>query len=102
MPDPIETAFARSSTPAPRADLADRIMSAARDQAPLDAANDHGFWHGKTLWAGMTGIAATLVAGFFVMNSQPSDAELWASHADQSGFGDLYEWVYAEDSDTTQ
>lgn len=108
MPDTLETLFAQSDTPAPRGDLSERIMSAARDQAlaqspaqsPILAANDRAPWHNKRVLAGMTAIAATLVAGFFVMTGQPSEAELWASHADDSGFGELYDWVYADMSET--
>ena len=101
MPDRIEDFFADSHTPTPRAELTDRILLAARNQTPLKAANDRAPWTHKGFWAGLTAIAATMVAGLFMMTSQPTEADLWASQADQSGCGDLYEWVYADD-DTTQ
>ncbi|MEL6686913.1 MAG: hypothetical protein AAFP97_04760 [Pseudomonadota bacterium] len=90
----LTSLFADSRVPAPSADLADRIVAAAKDQAPLTAANDRKPW----IWTAAAGIAATLVAGVFVMTQQPSEAELWADQADQAGFGDLYEWVYSEGS----
>lgn len=90
----MDALFGKSQTPVPRADLADRIVQAAQDQTPLQAANDRKPW----VWTAAAGIAATLVAGVFVMTQQPSDAELWAAQADESGFGDLYEWVYSEGS----
>ena len=90
----MDALFAKSQTPAPRADLADRIVQAAQDQTPLQAANDRK----PLVWTAAAGIAATLVAGVFVMTQQPSEAELWAAQADETGFGDLYEWVYSEGS----
>jgi copper(I)-binding protein len=83
--------------PAPRADLAATILTAAQSQTPVEAANDRKpFFSNKGVWSAAAGIAATLVAGFFVMNSQPDEAELWAAQADLAGFGDLYEWVYED------
>lgn len=90
----FRTLFAESEVPAPRVNLMDEILAAAQEQAPLQAANDRKPW----IWTAAAGIAATLVAGAFVLTQQPSEAELWAAQADQAGFGDLYEWVYAEDS----
>lgn len=84
--------FKDSAAPAPRADLTDRIMAAAKAQTPLPAANDRKPW----VWTALAGIAATLVAGFFVFSSQPDDTELWASEAAAAGFGDLYSWVNDE------
>lgn len=86
--------FADSPVPAPSANLADRIEAAAQTQAPLSAANDRKPW----LWSAAAGIAATLVAGAFILTQQPSESELWAAQADQAGFGDLYEWVHSEGS----
>ena len=92
MPDDIKTLFAHSSTPAPSADLTDRILAAAATQAPLKAANDRKPW----LWSAAAGIAATIMAGLFVLGSQPSEDELWAEQAELAGFGDLYSWVEGE------
>jgi hypothetical protein len=89
MPDDLKTLFQNSDVPAPRADLTDRIVAAALEQPALNAANDRR----PLLWTALAGIAATLVAGLLVFNSQPSDTELWAANADAAGFGDLYEWV---------
>jgi len=92
MSENFETLFKDSAVPAPRTDLTDRIMAAAKAQMPRQAANDRKPW----IWTALAGIAATLVAGFFVMSSQPDDTELWASEADAAGFGDLYSWVNSE------
>lgn len=100
MHDDLKDLFETSSVPAPRADLADSIVATALNQAPLDAANDRSLWQHKGLWGGFAAIAATLVAGAFLLTGQPSEAELWASDADESGFGELYAWVYAEDDPT--
>jgi len=98
MPDDMKHLFDNSAVPTPRADLADRIMAAAQVQDPLASANDRKPWFQSSgAWSAFAGIAATLVAGFFVMNSQPDEAELWAAHADAAGFADLYAWV---DGDT--
>ena len=90
----MRSLFARSDVPAPTSDLSDRIVAAAKDQAPLTAANDRKPW----IWTAAAGIAATLVAGVFIVTQQPSESELWAAQADQAGFGDLYEWVHSEGS----
>ena len=94
MDQELTSLFSESRVPAPSTDLAARIVAAAQDQEPLTAANDRKHW----IWTAAAGIAATLVAGVFVMTQQPSEAELWADQADLAGFGDLYEWVYAEGS----
>lgn len=97
MPDDMTSLFKDSAVPTPRLDLADRIMSAAQDQAPLAAANDRKPWTLSTrLWSGAAGIAATLMIGLFVLSNQPGEAELWATHADDAGFSDLYAWVDGE------
>lgn len=94
MPDDLKHLFDNSAVPAPRADLADRIMAAAQAQDPLTAANDRKPWFQRSgTWSAFAGIAATLVAGFFVMNSEPDEAELWAAQADEAGFAELYAWV---------
>ena len=90
----MRSLFANSEVPAPASDLADRTVAAAKDQAPLSAANDRKPW----IWTAAAGIAATLVAGAFILTQQPSESELWAAQADQAGFGDLYEWVHSEGS----
>ena len=90
----MRSLFASSNVPAPASDLSDRIVAAAKDQAPLTAANDRKPW----IWTAAAGIAATLVAGVFIVTQQPSESELWAAQADQAGFGDLYEWVHSEGS----
>jgi hypothetical protein len=99
MPEPkshddLDALFAESSTPAPRADLTDRIMAAAQAQTPLHAANDRN----PLIWGAMAGIAATLIAGVMFVTGQPDEAELWAAQADAAGFGELYEWTYGEES----
>lgn len=97
MPDDMTSLFKDSAVPAPRGDLADRIMTAVGEQEPLAAANDRKPWALSTrLWSGAAGIAATLMVGLFVLNSQPGEAELWATHADDAGFGELYAWVDGE------
>lgn len=94
MPDDMKHLFDNSVVPAPRADLSDRIMAATQNQAPLTAANDRKPWFQNAgILSAVTGIAATLVAGFFVLSSQPNEAELWAAEADAAGFGELYAWV---------
>lgn len=94
MPEDMKQLFDSSVVPAPRADLSDRIMAAASAQTPLAAANDRKPWFQRpTLWSAAAGIAATMVAGLFVLSSQPSEADLWASHAEDTGFSDLYAWV---------
>jgi len=92
MSEDMQNLFDSSTVPAPRGALTDRIMAAAATQTPLPAANDRKPW----LWSAAAGVAATLVAGFFVLSSQPSEAELWAAQADAAGFGELYAWVDAE------
>lgn len=101
MPDDLKTLFEASTVPVPRAELSDRIFTAATQQAPLEAANDRvSLFRRPAFLSAVTGIAATLVAGLFVLGTQPSEAELWAAQADASGFGDLYDWVYVEDDGT--
>lgn len=103
MPEDINALFETSAVPAPRADLSDRIMAAAHVQTPLEAANDHTPWtRNARVWSAAAGIAATMVAGFFVLSSQPSEAELWATHAEDAGFGDLYAWVDSGLDEETQ
>ncbi|MEM7678823.1 MAG: hypothetical protein AAF449_22805 [Myxococcota bacterium] len=97
MSDDLKTLFDTSTVPAPRAELIDRILTEARTQAPLEAANDRlPLFRRPTVISAAAGIAATLVAGLFVFGNQPNEAELWAAQAEASGFGDLYEWVYSE------
>lgn len=94
MPEDMKQLFETSAVPAPRADLSDRIMAAAHVQTPLLAANDRKPWFQRSgIWSAAAGVAATMVAGFFILSSQPSEAELWASHAEDTGFSDLYAWV---------
>lgn len=94
MPEDMKQLFDSSVVPAPRTDLSDRIMATAQDQAPLAAANDRKPWFQNSgVWGAAAGIAATLVAGFFVLSSQPNEAELWAAEAHAAGFGELYAWV---------
>lgn len=96
MPEDMKQLFDTSVVPAPRADLSDRIIAAAQAQVPLIAANDRKPWFQNSgIWSAAAGIAATLVAGIFVISSQPNEAELWAEHADVTGFGELYAWVDA-------
>ncbi|MGJ8558783.1 MAG: hypothetical protein ACSHX3_00965 [Litorimonas sp.] len=98
MPEEMKQLFETSAVPAPRADLSDRIMAAAQAQVPLDAANDRKPWFRNSgILSAAAGIAATLVAGFFVLSSQPSEAELWAAEADAAGFGELYAWVDSDE-----
>lgn len=92
MPDDLKTLFTQNPAPTPSADLAGRILAAAASQTPLDAANDRKPW----LWTAAAGIAATVMAGLFVLGTQPSEAELWAEQAELAGFGDLYSWVEGE------
>jgi len=94
MPEDMKILFNESAVPAPRPDLADHILSAAADQAPLSAANDRKPWAlSPRLWSGVAGIAAMLVVGLFVIGNQPTEADLWAAQADDAGFGELYAWV---------
>ncbi|GHA96065.1 hypothetical protein GCM10009069_18760 [Algimonas arctica] len=97
MPDDLKQIFETSVVPAPRADLSERIIAATQAQAPLMAANDRKPWFQNSgFLSAAAGIAATVVAGFFVISSQPNEAELWAAHADVTGFGELYAWVDAD------
>jgi hypothetical protein len=103
MPEDMKQLFGASAVPAPRADLSDRIMAAAQAQTLLNAANDRKPWfQNSVVWSAAAGIAATLVAGFFVISSQPNEAELWAAHADEAGFAELYAWVDGELSTDVQ
>lgn len=92
MSDDLKTLFENSAVPAARSDLSDCIMAHASTLKPLHAANDRKPW----IWTAAAGIAATLMAGFFVMNMQSSESELWAKQAETAGFGDLYSWVDGE------
>lgn len=103
MPEDMKSLFDESAVPAPRPDLADRILSAAGDQSPLSAANDREPWALSTrLWSGAAGIAAMLVVGLFVMGNQPTEADLWAAQADNAGFSELYAWVDGEPQGAVQ
>lgn len=94
MPDNMKNLFDNSVVPAPRADLSDRIMAAMQDQTPLTAANDRKPWFRNAgVLSAATGIAATLVAGFFMLTRQPNEADLWAAEANAAGFAELYAWV---------
>lgn len=87
----------RLQAPAPRADLKARILAAAESTPQMaEPANDRGF-----NWKALTAAAACLVAVAFVglQTLTPVDdtAEQWQVAAEESGFGELYDWVYAEE-----
>jgi hypothetical protein len=99
----MKSLFDESAVPAPRPDLADRILLDASDQAPLTAANDRKPWALSTrMWSGAAGIAAMLVVGLFVIGNQPTEADLWAAQANDAGFGELYAWVDGEPQGAVQ
>lgn len=89
----LKSLFADNPAPAPRADLADRIMAAAQATPPVPvmvAANDNHWLK----WVG--GMAAAAILGVFIWAQQPSEAENWQDYASTAGFSDLHAWVEAD------
>ncbi|WP_409433094.1 hypothetical protein ACJ3XI_00960 [Litorimonas sp. RW-G-Af-16] len=83
--------------PAPRGDLAaDILAKAAAAPQTITAANDRKF-----NWRTVTAVAACLIAVIFIGVSTLSTPELtedeqWEMLADNGGFSELHDWVYAE------
>ena len=82
--------------PAPATNLADRILTAAEAQTP---ANDRV--SRRSLWTGLTAVAAVALAGIFIlapMASNPTDPvdTQWQTAAEETGFADLYAWTLEE------
>ncbi len=93
--DDLHTLFETSAVPAPRADLADRILAEAEAERPKPAAaNDNKPW--LRVVTALTSVAACAMFAVFALTPAPVDDAAWQSHADAAGFADLYAWVEGE------
>lgn len=85
--------------PDPSADLAARILAKAESSPDVArAANDRGF-----PWKSLMAVAACLIAVAFVgfgyfgpSNEVEAEEAQWQQTAENTGFSELYDWVYAE------
>ena len=91
MSDDLKVLFEASHTPAPRADLAERIMA----NAPPRATNDNHRWARFAL--PFAAIAATLMAGAFVLLPAQNEDAQWEQYAETAGFAELYAWVEGDE-----
>lgn len=95
----LEKLLSENTPPAPRSDLSERIVTAAKTVKP---ANDAPKF--RPLRA-LGSVAALAIAVVFVLQpllqTEPDTAveTQWAEAAETIGFADLYEWVESEPTD---
>lgn len=93
----LDHILAENKAPAPRSNLADRILAAAEVTTPAnDEAAHRPWWRHSVVRGGGIAAMAVMAAMFFMQPETAVDTD-WVQIADASGFSDLYDWVEGDE-----